>query len=195
MILGLTGGIGSGKSLCSRWFEERGVPIVDADVIARALLAPQSALLPLIAESFGAEVLSADGSLNRVVLRAKIFANEEARLKLNAIMHPAIREEITKQLKMLQEQSALVILSAPLLVENHLAASCHAVLVVDVPEDVQIERTMQRDGCDESQARAIMASQCSRSKRLSMANFVVDNQGTIAETHAQLHCLSKLLAW
>lgn len=185
MILGLTGGIGSGKSLCSRWFEVRGVPVVDADVIARELLAPQSALLPEIQSALGAELVE-HGVLNRAALRTKIFNDDTARLKLNAIMHPAIRAEILRQLETARAQSALVLLSAPLLVENGLAALCDAVMVVDVQESTQIQRTTERDGCDEAQVRAIMASQCTRSKRLSVANFVVNNDGTVEQTHAQL---------
>lgn len=194
MILGLTGGIGSGKSLCSRWFEVRGVPVVDADVIARELLAPQSALLPEIQSALGAELVE-HGVLNRVALRAKIFNDDTARLKLNAIMHPAIRAEILRQLETARAQSALVLLSAPLLVENGLAALCDAVMVVDVQESTQIQRTTERDGCDEAQVRAIMASQCTRSKRLSVANFVVNNDGTVEQTHAQLSVFASKALW
>lgn len=194
MILGLTGGIGSGKSLCSRWFETRGVPVVDADVIARELLAPQSALLPEIQSALGAELVE-HGVLNRVALRAKIFNDDTARLKLNAIMHPAIRAEILRQLEVARSQSALVLLSVPLLVENGLTALCDAVMVVDVQESTQIQRTTERDGCDEAQVRAIMASQCTRSKRLSVANFVVNNDGTVEQTHAQLSVFASKALW
>lgn len=174
-IVGLTGGIGSGKSTVANWFGEQGVTVVDADIIAREVVAVGEPVLDAIAAYFGPEVLAEDGSLNRSELRQRIFDNPAYRHWLEALLHPLIRERMMTACQL--ADSAYCLLVVPLLVENQLTDLCDRVLVVDVTPEQQIARTMQRDQTDEAQVQAIMASQASREQRLAAADDVIDNNG------------------
>ena len=178
MIIGLTGGIASGKSLCSDWFTARAVSVIDADVIARKVVTKGSPVLQELAAAFGNDVLQDDGNLNRATLRTRAFVNDDARACLNTIMQPRIRERLLQELE-----------RAPLLLENRLDALCDVVLAVDVSERTQLERGSQRDQQQQAAIAAIIAAQISRAERLQRANFIVDNEGDTAQTYAQLERL------
>ena len=173
VVIGLTGGIGSGKTAASDMFAEFGVTVVDADVVAREVVEPGSPVLVQIANTFGNDVLLSDGRLNRAKLRELIFTNEKDKVALNNIMQPAIRQALLKQLS--EATSTYVILSAPLLLENGLEQYCHRVLVVDVPYQTQLNRASQRDQVSTEQITAIIASQIDRDSRLAKADDVIDN--------------------
>lgn len=178
-VVGVTGGIGAGKSAVTDLFIELGIVVVDADLVAREVVEPGSSTLQAIAVEFGDEILLADGNLNRPKMRELVFKDEAAKQKLNAIIHPAIRQEMLAQLA--QANSPYVILSAPLLLENKLEKYVDSVLVVDVPESVQVTRASTRDDVDAEQIRAIMDSQCKRQFRLESANYVIDNTGKLED--------------
>lgn len=185
MIIGLTGGIASGKTFCSDFFQAKGVPLVDADVIAREIVQKGEPLLEQLKALFGKEVLLSDGQLNRAWLRRQIFADECLKKQVNDLMHPLIRERAQQQLAVAESQAAWVMYSVPLLFENSLEAVCHAVIVVDILPDLQISRGAMRDGVTEADIRRIMTAQLSREQRLSRANFVIDNSGLQAQTRLQ----------
>lgn len=172
VIIGLTGGIGSGKSTVSCLFKERGIDVVDADKVARLVVEKGSPALAEISEHFGAEIIE-DGCLNRSRLRDLIFTNSAEKVWLNDLLHPLIRAEILNQLE--SATSVYVLLEAPLLIENNLTTYCDYVLVVDVDESLQIARASKRDGVLIENIQAIMNSQVSRTKRLDVADFVIDN--------------------
>lgn len=172
-ILGLTGGIGSGKSAAAQCFVELGVHLVDADNAARWVVEPGRPALAQIAEHFGARVLQADGTLNRSALRELIFKDPQQRGWLESLLHPLIREEIRQYLA--RAASAYAILVSPLLLETSQHQMVQRVLVIDVPESVQIERTVLRDKTNEEQVRAILKAQASREERLSRADDVIVN--------------------
>ncbi len=172
-ILGLTGGIGSGKSAAAQCFMELGVHLVDADNAARWVVEPGRPALAQIAEHFGASVLQADGTLNRSALRELIFKDPQQRFWLEGLLHPLIREEIRQYLA--RAESAYAILVSPLLVETSQHQMVQRVLVIDVPESLQIERTVLRDKTNEEQVRAILKAQATRDERLSRADDVIVN--------------------
>ncbi|MBY6063867.1 dephospho-CoA kinase [Pseudidiomarina sediminum] len=172
-VLGVTGGIGSGKTTVTDLFAALGITIVDADVIARHIMDPGGPALNAVIERYGEQALQADGQLNRAWLRERIFQDNDAKAWLNALTHPLIRTQIHRQLE--QAASPYVILSAPLLVENKLTELCDRVLVVDVPEEVQRQRTIKRDQVSAAQVELIMQSQCSREERLAFADDVINN--------------------
>ena len=182
MIIGLTGGIASGKSLCSDWFTARAVSVIDADVIARKVVTKGSPVLQELAAAFGNDVLQDDGNLNRATLRTRAFVNDDARACLNTIMQPRIRERLLQELERAPRQPYRI-LSAPLLLENRLDALCDVVLAVDVSERTQLERGSQRDQQQQAAIAAIIAAQISRAERLQRANFIVDNEGDTAQTY------------
>ncbi|RUO37532.1 dephospho-CoA kinase [Aliidiomarina shirensis] len=199
IVIGITGGIGSGKTTVTNLFQELGIAVVDADVIAREVIAPGSPLLTTIADHFAdhynLDILDASGQLVRARLREIIFADSAAKEWLNAQMHPAIRDEILHQLE--AATSPYVMLSAPLLLENGLDKLCQRVLVVDIPEALQLKRTQQRDSVAQSQIEAIIAAQMSREERLKRADDVIDNSGDtsalapkVQQLHAQYLALS-----
>lgn len=189
-IVGVTGGIGSGKTTVTRLFEQRGVVVVDADVIARHTLERGSQALQAVRERYGEVALQADGSLNRAWLRAHIFANPTEKQWLNQLTHPLIRAEIIKQLH--AATSAYVMLSAPLLIENGLQQLCQRVLVVDVDEATQLQRTAERDQVNPQQVQAIMQAQASRQQRLAHATEVLDNSGNSADLPPQIEKFHQL---
>ncbi|MDW7749035.1 dephospho-CoA kinase [Halomonas sp.] len=187
MIIGVTGGIASGKSTVARAFAARGIPWVDADEVAREVVAPGEPALAEIVEHFGREVLAPDGSLIRRALREIVFADGEARRQLERITHPRIRQRLEAHLERLQAQGApYVLLVSPLLFESGQDAMVDRCLVIDVPEATQIARTAARDGVDKAQARAIVAAQMSRTERLARADDVIDNSADEAGLAAQV---------
>ncbi|RSB57761.1 dephospho-CoA kinase [Acinetobacter soli] len=183
-IVGLTGGIGSGKSAASQWFEHQDIDVVDADVVAREVVQPGQPALEKIAQHFGDWVLQADGQLDRRALRDYIFQHPEARQQLEAITHPIIRQSILSQLQ--QAQSAYVILVSPLLFETDQDRMTHRNLLVDVSEATQLKRASQRDAQSTEQIQKIIATQMPRSEKLKRADDVVHNEGTLDELYQQL---------
>lgn len=182
--VGLTGGIGSGKSTVASAFCDLGVKVVDADVVARQVVAPGSAALAQIKDFFGPGVISSDGQLNRAQLREIVFADPDAKAWLNQLLHPLIRQQMLRELD--AAQSPYSVLVAPLLIENRLDLLVDKVLVVDVPEEVQIERTMRRDQNSRELIQAIMASQCHRDERLAAADYIISNAGAAQEIEPQV---------
>ena len=178
-ILGLTGGIGSGKSAVSAMFEKLGITVVDADIVAREVVEPGSVGLKKIVEHFGKTILTSEGVLDRAELRGIIFDNETEKAWLNALLHPLIRESLLKQLQ--QATSDYVILVAPLLFENGLEELCNHTLLIDVPVTTQITRTSARDNVSEAQAKKIIASQMSRADKQLKADDILDNDRALSE--------------
>lgn len=176
-ILGLTGGIGAGKTLVSNHLSSLGIEIVDADVIAREVVAVDSDGLNAIVKHFGNAILLDDGSLNRAKLREIIFADLEQKNWLNNLLHPMIRQNITEKLD--NAKSPYVVLSAPLLFENKLDALCDHSLLVDVPVEVQLARTTNRDSVSTEQVKHIIAAQMSRDDKLQKAGSILDNHREI----------------
>lgn len=189
--VGLTGGIGSGKSTVGRAFESRGATVIDADALAHALTQPGGAAMPDIRAAFGDAFVDATGALDRARMRAHVFADPAAKARLEGILHPAIRAETLRQAD--AATGPYVILMIPLLVESGVARSrCDRVLVVDCPEDEQIRRVVARSGLPAAEVRAIMSAQASRGTRLAAADDVIDNGGdpsAIDRQVARLHAL------
>ncbi|MNF38416.1 Dephospho-CoA kinase [compost metagenome] len=186
-ILGLTGGIGSGKSAAARHFIDLGIHTVDADHAARWVVEPGRPALAQIAEHFGAGVLQADGQLDRAALRQLIFEIPDERRWLEKLLHPLIAQEIAAHLA--RAQSPYAILVSPLLIESGQSAMTQRVLVIDAPEQLQIERTLQRDQTSEQQVQAILKAQSSRQDRLSRADDVVVNDRDLAWLHSEVERL------
>ena len=183
-VVGLTGGIGSGKSTIAELFAELGVPVIDADLVARQVVEKGSPLLAEIAAHFGPEILLEDGALNRAALREKVFNHESEKQWLNQLLHPAIRHEMLRQLA--AQQAPYCIFMVPLLIENNLTALCQRVLVVDVSEQTQMTRASQRDNNQLALIKNIMQSQVSRSERLQHADDVINNDTDLSESLPQL---------
>lgn len=188
-VVGVTGGIGSGKTTVTDAFQKVGIEIIDADVIAREVVEPGTDALQKIQQYFGAEILLPDGSLNRPRLRDAIFSNPEHKTWLNQLLHPRIRQRLETQLK--AAQSPYAILSAPLLLENKLTYLTDRVLVVDVSEATQVQRTMQRDTNSQAQVKAIMDAQMSREERRAGADDIVNNDGTLDDVYDQIEALHR----
>ncbi|MCD6440078.1 MAG: dephospho-CoA kinase [Halomonas sp.] len=186
MIIGLTGGIGSGKSTVARAFGELGIGWVDADDVAREVVAVGEPALAAIAEHFGTDVLNSDGTLNRSALRTIIFEDPAQRQWLESVTHPKVRERLLLHLDRLQAQSPYVLLVSPLLFESGQDKLVNRTLVIDVPESLQLSRTLARDGVSESQVRAILAAQLPREERLAKGNDVIDNSGDHANMMRQV---------
>ena len=184
--VGITGGIGSGKSAVANYFAGQGICIVDADIIARSVVEPGTNALVAITERFGHDILT-NGQLDRKKLRTIIFAAADKRRWLENLLHPLIEQQIIAQLS--QATSRYAVLVSPLMLEIGQHALVDRVLVVDVPECIQIERTMTRDQMTEEQTRQILSSQISREQRLAKAHDIVDNSGTLAQLHQYLEPL------
>ncbi|WP_339769255.1 dephospho-CoA kinase [uncultured Paraglaciecola sp.] len=174
-VVGVSGGIGSGKTTVTNAFAKLNVDIIDADVVARDVVTPGSDGLRAIIEKFGTSILDKGECLNRRALRQIIFSDEQAKEWLNNLLHPLIRQETLRQT--IAATSQYCMLSVPLLIENGSYKNVDRVLIVDVPEEMQLARSMARDNADEKLIRSIMAAQASREQRLEVADDVIDNSG------------------
>jgi dephospho-CoA kinase len=186
MIVGLTGGIGSGKSAVSDYLAKLGYPIVDTDVLAREVVEPGSEGLVAIAEHFGKSVINQDGQLDRAALRERIFKDSTEKAWLEALLHPMIRTLMLAELDKHEPNAPFVVLSSPLLLETDQHTLVDTIVVVDLPESLQIERASRRDKNSVDQIKRIMANQVSRQKRLASANIVLDNSGTLENLYQQI---------
>ena len=186
-VIGVTGGIGSGKTAVSDHFESLGVTVVDADVASRTVVEIGKPALAQIAQHFGEDILLEDGALDRAKLRSAIFKDESERQWLEALLHPLIRDEIIAGLE--ASTSAYALLVSPLLVESGQNQLTRRVLVVDVPEELQLARTVERDNNPEAQVKAIMAAQASRQQRADSADDVILNDGTLTELQDRVEAL------
>jgi dephospho-CoA kinase len=188
LIVGLTGGIGSGKSAAASLFADLGVPIVDTDVIAHELTGPGGPAMPALGAAFGPGVLAADGSLDRPAMRALAFGDPATRKRLEAILHPLIRDESASRCRLACESGApYVILAVPLLIESgDFRRRVDRVLVVDCDDEVRITRIAARSGLRREEIERIMAAQCSRDERLTAADDIIDNTGTADKLAAQV---------
>lgn len=175
LVIGLTGGIGSGKTAVSDGFAQRGVPIIDTDVLAREVVQPGQPALQEIVDAFGNACVDNQGALDRGYLRKTVFTNPDSRHRLETILHPRIRQLMQARIAELTAPYCMVVV--PLLTETGMTHWFHRILVVDVPEAVQIQRVMARDNVDETHARHILSAQASREKRLAIADDVIDNTG------------------
>ena len=188
-IIGLTGGIGSGKTTVTNIFNTLGIEVIDADIISREVVAKGSEGLLSIKQHFGNKFILPDGELNRALLRQKIFTNTKDKDWLNALLHPLIRKQIVMQTA--QATSKYCIISAPLLIENNLTSLVDRVLVVDVNETTQLKRTTSRDSNTKEQVQAIIDSQIIRKERLEHANDIISNENCslvqLRETIIKLH--------
>lgn len=179
-VFGLTGGIASGKSTVAKRFEARGIPVVYADELAREAVARGTPGLEAIVAAFGREVLDGNGDLDRKALGARVFGDEEARRRLNAIVHPTVASLAAQRfLEHGARGAKLVCYEVPLLVESGLQDALRPVVVVAAPEDVQVRRTMERDGLDEAAARARVRSQLPLEDKLRVADYVIENAGSL----------------
>lgn len=188
--VGLTGGIAAGKSTVARRFEALGVPVHDADVAARAVVEPGSDGLAAIVAAFGAQVLDADGHLDRPAMRQRVFADAAAKQQLEAIIHPRVRAWLHQ--RVMAETAPYCLLAIPLLAENidHYRW-LDRILLVDVPESVQVGRLRARDGIDGTLAERMLAQQASRAERLAVADDIIDNSGSEAALEAHVQALHR----
>lgn len=187
LIIGLTGGIGSGKTTVSDLFATKGIDIVDADVIARELVAKGSEALAKIEQKFGPQALTEQGELDRAYLRQRVFKAPEEKQWLDDLLHPMVRQQMLLQCQ--QAQSTYCILSVPLLVENQLLHMVERVLVVDVEEERQLNRASARDNNSRQQIKTIMQAQASRQQRLEFADDIVNNNGSVEALPPQIEHL------
>ena len=179
MIIGLTGGIGSGKTAVSETFEKLGITVVDADLASRVVVEKGKPCLEEIAKHFGNDILNENDELNRAKLREIIFNSDSEKLWLESLLHPAIAEQIKDELN--ASKSPYTILVSPLLLETNQRDFCDKVLVVDVPIELQMKRTTKRDGVSEDQVRSIIKSQINRDERLQLADEIILNEGSIED--------------
>jgi dephospho-CoA kinase len=186
-VVGLTGGIASGKSTVAGMFEERGVPVIDADVIARKIVEPGQPALDEIADAFGEDVIQEDGSLDREALGTIVFGDDEARAQLNAITHPRVAQRMADRARELSEEGyRWIIYDAALIVENGIHEWLDALIVVSVDRRTQIERLIRRDNIDREDAVARIESQLPLQDKVSVADYVIDNAGTLDQTLEQV---------
>ena len=192
VVIGLTGGIASGKSTVSKMFQGFHIPVIDADIIAREVVEPGKEAYNEIVEAFGQEVLEESGELNRPKLGNIVFYNEEKRLLLNAIVHPAVRKEMNAQKdRYIRENTQAVVLDIPLLFESKLTSLVDQILLVYVDNETQITRLMERNNFTEEEAKARIASQMPLQEKIALADKVINNNGTIEETKTQLSSILK----
>ncbi len=189
LIIGLTGGIGSGKSVASDKFKSLGVAVVDADVASRTVVEPGKPALKEIQDHFGSGIITTEGKLDRNKLREIIATDAEERKWLESVLHPKIGEQITKEIS--ESTSVYTLFVAPLLLETNSQEMCSRVVVVDVPKDVQIQRTAIRDKVSSNQVEQMVAAQMKREKRLEKADDVLLNNGTIEDLEKQVEELHK----
>ncbi|XOV84327.1 MAG: dephospho-CoA kinase [bacterium] len=188
-LVGLTGGIGSGKTAAADRFSFHGITVVDADLASRAVVAPGEQALGTLAEKFGHDILLPDGSLDRTQLRHIVFADEEKRRWLQALLHPLISNYLRQHIE--QATSTYVILVNPLLIESKQSGWCNRVLVIDAAESQQLARTMARDNNTASQVENIMRAQLARDDRLRCADDIINNDKDLAHLHAQVDQLHR----
>lgn len=184
-VVGLTGGIGSGKSTLSSALARRGAVVIDADAVTRELQEPGTAVFDAMVERFGEGIVAADGSLDRTAVAGIVFNDAEALADLNRIVHPAVGAEIARRLAELAETDSVVILDVPLLVESANAYPLEGVIVVDADPEVAVRRLVENRGMHEADARARLARQASRKERRAKADVVVDNSGSLADLERQ----------
>lgn len=188
ILVGLTGGIGSGKSTVSSMLADKGAVVIDADAIVREVQEPGSPVISRLAETFGDSVVTEDGALDRQALAQIVFTDPDALKKLNAIVHPAVGAEMNRRIIEQRSTTNVVVLDIPLLTENP-REGLQARIVVDVPEETQVQRLVQFRGFEESDARARMSRQATREQRLAGADFVVDNSGRPEDLPEQIDSL------
>ena len=191
MIIGLTGGIGSGKTAVSETFEKLGITVVDADLASRVVVEKGKPCLEEIAKHFGDDILNENDELNRAKLREIIFNSDSEKLWLESLLHPAIAEQIKDELN--ASKSPYTILVSPLLLETNQRDFCDKVLVVDVPIEIQMERTTKRDGVSKDQVKSIIKSQINRDERLKLADEIIINEGSIEDLEMIVRELHKKL--
>ena len=189
-VIGLTGGIGSGKTAATDYLATKGVTIVDADLASRVVVEAGKPALKAIAERFGGHVIAEDGALDRRALREIVFADPKALKALEDITHPAIGQELRNQIA--ASKSPYTVLVSPLLFETSQKDLVHRTLVIDAPAELQVQRTMARDHVAEEQVAAIMKAQLERTKRLDQADDVVENHGSLETLHGELDVLHRL---
>lgn len=185
LVIGITGGIGSGKTAATDAFAELGITVVDADLVSREVVQPGQPALVQIVRHFGDSILLADGNLDRKALREIIFREPAAKTWLEALLHPLIRQQIIARLQ--QSDSPYTLLSSPLLLETDQQTLCSRTLVIDAPESLQLERTIVRDNSSMATIKAIMASQFSRQQRLDKADDVIVNDGDLITLRKSVH--------
>ena len=189
-VVGLTGGIGSGKSAAAAEFERLGATVVDSDAIAHELTQAGGAAIAEVERLFGKELIGKDGAMDRKKMRERVFADPAARKALEALLHPLIRQESERRIR--AASGAYVVHVVPLLVESaDYRARVDRVLVVDAPEELQIDRVRRRSGLAHDEVRAIVAAQASRARRLAAADDVIENRGTIEELREQVAALHR----
>lgn len=188
-VIGLTGGIGSGKSTVARMFGALGVHWVDADDVARQVVEPGTQALRAIADHFGESILQGNGELDRAALRQKVFENPEQRRWLEGLLHPIIRQELIRQLSPEDYNLPYVMLVSPLLLETNQHELVERIVVVDVPEETQINRTMTRDGNSREQVERILAAQMPRAARREKADAIINNAQPLERVEASVHAL------
>lgn len=189
-VVGLTGGIGCGKTTISNEFKRLGITIIDADEIARDVVAPGSEGLEAIIKQFGPEIVKSDGYLNRAKLRSIVFAKPEKTQWLNDLLHPKIRAQMLAELS--ASVSSYTILSVPLLLENGMQTLCNRILVVDILPEQQLQRVLARDQSEPATIKKIMTAQIDRKKRLSLADDIIDNSGQPSESMEQVQKLHQI---
>ena len=189
-VVGLTGGIGCGKTTISNEFKRLGITIIDADEIARDVVAPGSEGLEAIIKQFGPEIVQSDGYLNRAKLRSIVFAEPEKTQWLNDLLHPKIRAQMLAELS--ASVSSYTILSVPLLLENGMQTLCNRILVVDILPEQQLQRVLARDQSEPATIKNIMTAQIDRKKRLSLADDIIDNSGQPSESMEQVQKLHQI---
>lgn len=187
--MGLTGGIGSGKSTVAAMLAERGAVVVDADRLAREAVAPGTPALRAVVDRFGPAVVAGDGSLDRQALAGVVFDDAGALADLNAIVHPPVRAAIAERLAELAATDAVVVLEIPLLVESGRSYGESTIIVVDCPEEVAVRRLVEDRGMDEADARRRMAAQVPRAQRLAAADVVIDNAGSLDDLRRQVEAV------
>jgi dephospho-CoA kinase len=189
LVVGLTGGIGSGKSAASRCFERLGVPVIDADRVAREVVEPGEPALDEIAASLGADLVRPDGTLDRARLRERVFADPDARRRLEAILHPRIRTRMRESLARIPTGTPYAVCVIPLLFETGQRDLVDRVLVVEAAEPVRVGRVTGRDGVTEAQVRRILAAQCPTEVRAAGADDLIVNEGSESELAAKVSAL------
>ncbi len=187
LVIGITGGIGSGKTTATNRFKELGVPVIDADIVARQVVEPCKPALQQIIETFGDKVIDVEGHLDRSALRQIVFSDSELKRKLENIVHPRIHEEIHSQLDQISAAYAIVVI--PLLVEGKRNYKLDQVLVIDVPPELQQNRVTVRDRQSGSQVKRILKAQATREERIAIADDIIDNSGSLDNLYEQVDAL------